>query len=521
MKKKLLLIVTLSFFIFQSYSQFTNILIDDSGDPNEPSIWVNPKNTQQIVAGANLNFIYHSIDGGLNWNKESVSSSYGVWGDPCIMSDSSGNFYYIHLSNPSNGNWIDRIVCQKSTDGGATWSNGSYTGLNGTAAQDKAWTTFDKKMQTIYVTWTQFDEYGTSNPNDSSIILFSKSTDFGLTWSAPLRINKLAGDCVDEDNTAEGAVPAIGASSEVYVCWSNRDTLFFDRSTDGGETWLNDDIVVSTQPGGWDYFIPGIYRCNGLPVTKTDLSGGVNHGTIYVNWTDQRNGEQNTDVFISKSIDGGFNWSEPVKVNDDSSGHQQFFSWMDVDQVDGTVYVLFYDRRNYTDKKTDVYLAYSTDGGQTFTNVKVSEDSFTPNTSVFFGDYTNISAYNGKVAPIWARQDGSSMSVWTAQIDIATLQEATPVLDAEHFILFQNTPNPFTDNTVIEMKLTESGYYSLSVYDVLGKKVADVWKREYKSSGNHHVSLNALNAKLNSGVYYYSLSRGNEIITKQLVIVKP
>ncbi|MCY7410107.1 MAG: T9SS type A sorting domain-containing protein [Chitinophagales bacterium] len=502
-----------------SFSQFTNVLIDDSGNPNEPGIFVNPKNTQQIIAGANLNFTYNSNDGGFTWSKHEVSSSFGVWGDPCMMADTSGNFYYFHLSNPSNGNWIDRIVCQKSVDGGNTWSNGSYTGLNGNKAQDKEWACFDKKTQTIYITWTQFDSYGSSNPNDSSQIMFSKTTDLGLTWTTPVRINRLAGDCIDSDNTSEGAVPAVGANGEVYVCWSNRDTLFFDRSTDGGATWLNEDIVASTQPGGWDYNISGIYRCNGLPITKTDLSGGENNGTIYINWTDQRNGESNTDVFISKSVDGGFTWSNPLKVNDDTTTNQQFFSWMDVDQTTGFIYVLFYDRRNYTDKKTDVYLAYSIDGAQSFTNVKVSENSFTPNTNVFFGDYTNISVYAGKIAPIWARQDGSSMSVWTAQIDIATLAEAAPVLQPNHFMLYQNSPNPFFENTTIEMNIEIAGYYSLAVYNVLGRKVADVKSKEFFSDGHHQLMLDATKYKLNGGVYYYSLSRGNEVMTKQLVIV--
>src|ERR1051325_9415970 len=98
-------------------AQFTNILIDHNGDPNETSICVNPKNTQNIVAGANLNFTYYSNDGGLTWNKNTMSSPYGVWGDPCIIADTMGHFYFIHLSNPYNGNWIDRIVCQKSMDG--------------------------------------------------------------------------------------------------------------------------------------------------------------------------------------------------------------------------------------------------------------------------------------------------------------------------------------------------------------------------------------------------------------------
>jgi hypothetical protein len=506
-------------FSAMAMAQYPNILIDDSGDPEEPSIFINPKNTQNLVAGANINFGYRSFDGGSTWQKQSLSSTYGVWGDPCILADTAGNFYFFHLSNPPNGNWIDRIVCQKSTDGGITWNNGSYMGLNGSKAQDKEWAVFDAITQTIYVTWTQFDEYGTSNTNDSSVILFSKSTDFGETWSPAVRINKLAGDCIDSDNTAEGAVPAVGPDGEVYVCWSNRDTLFFDRSTDGGNTWLQDDIMVSLQPGGWDYGIQGISRCNGLPVTRCDLSGGAYHGTIYVNWTDQRNGEDNTDVFISKSTDGGFTWSEPVTVNDDNSNRQQFFSWMDVDQKTGIIYVIFYDRRNHEDKSTDVYVAYSEDGGETFVNEKISEEPFSPKSTIFFGDYTNISAYNGKVAPIWARMDGSSLSVWTAILDFPTSAASGIPVSSGDFLLGQNFPNPFSYHTTIDIRINAPGTYTLTLFDLSGHRLTDIFRDRLLEKGSEKVTLDAKELGLSAGAYYYTVQKENEMVTKKLIVV--
>ena len=45
----------------------------------------------------------------------------------------------------------------------------------------------------IFLTWTQFDQYGSFNPADSSIILFSRSFDQGETWSEAKRINQHAG----------------------------------------------------------------------------------------------------------------------------------------------------------------------------------------------------------------------------------------------------------------------------------------------------------------------------------------
>lgn len=65
----------------------------------------------------------------------------------------------------------------------------------------------------------------------------------------------------------------------------------------------------------------------------------------------------------------------------------------------------------YENTNTDVFIARSSDGGETFENIKISESPFMPSSSVFFGDYTNITAHDGKVRPIWARADGTSMSI--------------------------------------------------------------------------------------------------------------
>ena len=216
----------------------------------------------------------------------------------------------------------------------------------------------------------------------------------------------------------EFSVPAVGLDGNLYIAWSYDEKIYLDKSVDGGKTWLDKDIVVSDQPGGWTFSIPGIFRANGLPITAIDNSPGPNRGTLYVNWCDQRNGEADTDVWLAKSSDQGKTWSAPIRVNDDAPGKQQFFTWMDIDQTTGDLYFVFYDRRAYEGNQTDVYIAYSTDGGKTFINEKVSETPFTPSPNAFFGDYNNISAHDGRVRPIWTRADGVNLSVWTALVDM-------------------------------------------------------------------------------------------------------
>ncbi|MBS1515503.1 MAG: T9SS type A sorting domain-containing protein [Bacteroidetes bacterium] len=518
--KKYLLIILLFAANF-AWAQYTNVRIDSgSSSPNEPSIWINPKNPNQVVGGANINSYYYSTNGGTNWTKAALTSTYSVWGDPAIFTDTLGNFYYLHLTNPSGGTFIDRIVCQKSTNGGANWNNGSYMGFNVPKQQDKAWGCVDPRNNNLYVTWTQFDSYGSSSPSDSSNILFSRSTDGGNNWSTALRINQKAGDCIDEDNTVEGAVPCVGPNGEIYVAWSGPLGIVMDKSTNGGLNWLSNDIFVTTHPGGWDYAIPGIYRANGLPITACDLSNGPYRGTIYINWSDQRNGTTDTDVWLIKSTNGGLNWSAVKRVNDDPAGKQQFFTWMTVDQKTGHLYFVFYDRRNYSSgNQTDVYMARSTDGGETFVNFKVSSSPFTPTSGTFFGDYTNVSAYNGKVRPIWARLNGQ-MSIYTALVDFPTGVNPVGNSVPENYSLEQNYPNPFNPETKIKFSIPEAQSVSLRVYDIQGKMVAELFSDAALTTGTYEVNFNSGNFNLSSGTYYYTLKTDKFTQTKKLTIVK-
>ena len=524
--KNLITFISFLFFVGLTMAQHQNVQLPYSGSsyaPEEPAIYVNPYNTDKLVAGANINNVYISNDGGFTWDANVlVSNQNGVWGDPVTIVDTAENYLFFHLAYPPAGNWIDRIVCQKSTDGGVTWNDGSYMGLNGNKAQDKQWAVIDRTNNTIYVTWTQFDDYGSSSSNDKSIILFSKSTDEGETWSPALKINEVDGDCIDSDNTVEGAVPAVGPNGEVYVAWAGPEGIVFDRSLDGGDTWLEEDIFVTDFPGGWDYAIPGINRCNGLPITVCDLSGGPNNGTIYINWSDQSNGEDDTDVWVVKSTDGGDTWSEPMRVNDDPPGKQQFFTWMSVDQITGYLWFVWYDRREYDDNNTDVYMALSQNGGETFINFKISESPFLPNSGVFFGDYNCVSSHDNVVRPIWTRLDGNTLRVWTAIVDTDAVIN-TDITENDQLPLASiepNYPNPFVESTAIAFKLRESGRVSLKVYDLFGREVANLIDNEERIFGKYIETFDASEYNLTAGVYYFKLSGEGINLTRKMTLVK-
>ena len=497
-------------------AQHTNVLISNTNNPEEPTIAINPKNTNQLVAGANINNVYYSNDAGQSWTSGQMTSLYNVWGDPCVIADTAGHFYFFHLSFTDYSYFIDRMVCQKSTDAGITWDSVSYFANFWPKQQDKEWATVDRSNNNIYVSWTQFDEYGSISPSDSSNILFTRSLDGGLSWDTPVRLNKEAGDCIDSDITVEGAVPAVGPNGEIYVAWMGEAGLYFDKSLDKGISWYNTDSLLVSVPGGWDYYIPGLQRCNGLPVVACDTSHGPYHGTVYINWSDQRNGSDDTDVWLLKSTDGGNTWSNPIRVNDDPAGRQQFLTWMTIDQITGYLWFVFYDRRNYTDNQTDVFMAVSKDGGQTFENFLVSDSPFVPSTNVFMGDYNNITAHNQVIRPIWSRLDNSQLSVWTALVDVENLENE--IVDIPGFSLAQNYPNPFSSKTSITYKLYKESLVSLKILNIYGQELATLIDNEYRSFGRHIEEFDAQSFHLKPGLYFYSFVSDSQSIIKKMIV---
>lgn len=405
---------------------FKNICIAKPGQggmqPCEPSIAINPKNTKNIVAGVILDTAIWTLDGGATWTPVRLKSQYGVFGDPTLIADQQGNFHFFHLSSgKTQESWLDRIVSQKSTNGGQTWSDGAGIGYNGTADQDKQWAATHPSKPIVVTTWTEFDLYGSKLPNKHSKINFSISTDAGENWSKAQTISDIWGDCLDDDGTTEGAVPAIGVDGTIYVAWSLNEIIFFDKSTDNGKTWLAHDYPICRMVGGWNMDVPGVNRTNGMPVLMTDNSNGPFKGSLYCVYADQSAGALDTDIFLIRSRDKGETWTKPMRINQDEPGKHNFLPWLAVDPTSGFLYIVYYDRRNYNDEQTDVYLASSTNGGQSFQERKISESPFKPVSGRFLGDYNNISAQGGVITPIWTRMDNGNTSVWTAVIKQSSL----------------------------------------------------------------------------------------------------
>jgi hypothetical protein len=86
------------------------------------------------------------------------------------------------------------------------------------------------------------------------------------------------------------------------------------------------------------------------------------------------------------------------------------------------------------------------------------------------------------------------------------------------FALFNNYPNPFNPSTTIKFNIAQAGNVSLKIYNVMGQLVRTVIDNSFKASGAFEYSVKMDN--LTSGIYFYTLTQGNQSLTKKMVLLK-
>lgn len=377
----------------------------------EPGVAVNPSNPQQVVAVFQDNaHAAYSHDGGKTWQvAEGVDAkNYRVSGDVSTVFDNQGHAFVCYIAFDKLGTfnyWAhgatrNGIFVRRSLDGGKTWeANHIAVAEQPTAAgipfEDKPYLVADNSKSkfagNLYVGWTRW------RLTDSQMVV-SRSTDDGKTWSEPVEVDAHPGLPRDDNGAAEGFDGAVGPDGTLYVIWSQDDDLMFTSSRDGGKTFSRARAAIHTAP--IMFAIDTLDRANGFPQIAVDPKSK----RLYVTWSDYRNGD--LDVFISSSGDGGKHWTPAERVNNDPvrNGAEQFFQWLAVDPIDGSVNVIFYDRRNDPrNRKQIVVLARSTDQGHTFNNYAWTDDPFEAG-GLFFGDYSGLAAYGGRVYGVWTEK---------------------------------------------------------------------------------------------------------------------
>jgi hypothetical protein len=208
--------------------------------------------------------------------------------DPVVSAnEKTGDFWYCGLNSFATGfNGVGAV--RVTFPGGVfTWDSprviANYS--NSAASADKQWFAADSSNGNLYATWTRFDA--------SDHIMFSRSTDNGVTWSPEVQISSLG-----DDGLVQGSRVEVGPKGEVYVCWSvlgSVDADFFKvrKSTDGGLTFSS-EVVATSEYSNFGTGAPGFNRQRGItfPSLGIDRSTGPNRGRQYiafedcVNWYD-------------------------------------------------------------------------------------------------------------------------------------------------------------------------------------------------------------------------------------------
>jgi hypothetical protein len=395
------------------------------GQESEVNIAVNPADpTNMVIAGHNPGFTilntFFTTDSGRTWTLVPLGPAQdglaaGTRFDPAVAFDTLGNVYVVY-GVTTGGNTT--LLVATSTDGGRTYPRFATLATNATVGalpgNDK-WgvaTGPDQAVpgrQDVYVSWTQ---NVTEMAGTDQRIVVARSTDTGQTFTAPTIINDGSISGTESNNLF--ADPAVGPAGQVYVVWHRigAGQVVFDTSTDGGVTF-GTDLLVTTSGAGFLTLIPAQpdRGTSVNPVVDVDRSGGPFNGRIYVSYVDDSNptATLDLDVFVRTSDDQGANWSMPVRVNDTATS-DQFMPWLEVDQVTGTVGVVWFDARNDPNNQlVQLFSAASRDGGVTFRpNIVVSDGQSnesatnpTRNIGSNYLEYLGVGGHNCEASAVW------------------------------------------------------------------------------------------------------------------------
>ncbi|NOX17711.1 MAG: T9SS type A sorting domain-containing protein [Chlorobi bacterium] len=108
------------------------------------------------------------------------------------------------------------------------------------------------------------------------------------------------------------------------------------------------------------------------------------------------------------------------------------------------------------------------------------------------------------------------------QIDTDGAFEYSPEIEVvigapKKFNLEQNFPNPFNPSTIISYSIPEGSFVQLSVFNILGQKVAQI-VNERKEAGTYKINFDA--SALQSGIYFYQITTDKFSEVKKMMLVK-
>jgi hypothetical protein len=437
----------------------------------EPWIDVNPTNQANVVGifqqdrwsngGARGLVVSASFDGGSSWQLVPIpgitlctGGSYDRSTDPWVTFAPDGTLHQLALSfndvaPPFEARDFDHaLLASRSTDGGLTWSDPVpvIRDTDANVFNDKQSITADPHdADFVYAVWDRlvFPTSERANVIAGFVtasfrgpVYFARSTDGGVTWEPARKIF----DPGQQNQTIGNQIVVLPNGDLVDVFdmilnFSNASPgrglhVALLRSTNRGTTWSRSPIVVSrlgtigvTDPESGDPVRTGDI----IPDVAVDPASG----RLYAVWQDARfNGGAADAIALSQSLDGGFTWSAPVKVNRTPTtipvGNQQAFTPSVHVAANGTIGVTYYDFRNNTAAVpllTDYFVVHchpvsptacasgaAWNSEQRLTNVSFDMRRAPDAGGFFTGDYEGLSSIGNSFAAFFSQPHGEDPS---------------------------------------------------------------------------------------------------------------
>lgn len=301
---------------------------------------------------SNISGVAFSSDSGVTWcdcGDLPRGNFQGFGGDPVLAVDSNGIFYYGSLGTDNTGTSVISVSTGQVNPitKVLTINTPTIVGIGEVTSnfQDKEWIAVgpDKRQsgtEALYTTWTDFG-------STSSTIRFSKFS----TGANPVQLigSTTIVDAVPNEFTVQGSFPVIDSAGNIFVFYeffdpnipndSNR-SIRMVRSIDGGVTFnKNNPIIVaspvtaaSTSTAGCnrpsilveEIPIPPPTRRRSIRTNEFPQAAVAPDGTLYVVWNDGKNlATTGIDIYLAFSTDGGDTWSEPKQVTNTTT--HEFF----------------------------------------------------------------------------------------------------------------------------------------------------------------------------------------------------
>lgn len=355
-----------------------------------------------------------SLDGGKHWTKTAPAFSICAGGayerasDPWVSI--AGDKTYVAAIAFDTSTAESVVLAASSADGGATWGDPAVliTDTIGDVLNDKD--SITAVGDRVYAVWDRVT--GLSMPNKpvgTGPIMLARAT--GGVWEAPRAIYDPGVDSQTIGNIIVALPDGTLVDAFDLIAMAHQQApptaIAVIRSTDGGDTWSAPIMIADTTAHAVGKASQGMISVRSgapMPAIAVDPSSGA----IYIVWEDGRFGTEG--IALVASHDGGVTWSAPVEVNGDASA-QAFTPGVAVAD-DGTVGVFYYDTREDVASQTafhaTAWLATSSDGGATFSDVRASRAFDLAPTLIssgpywFLGDYVGVAAHGGDFAAAFA-----------------------------------------------------------------------------------------------------------------------